>query len=47
MSHISSKNFAIYAIKDLVLMMIMKSIIKSEITSLHRKTEELLIIFVI
>ena len=35
-SHISSKNFAIYAKKDLALMMIIKSIIKSETTSLHR-----------
>ena len=44
---IKSKNFVIYAKKDLILMMAIKNIIKSEITVIILKDiEELLIIFV-
>ena len=44
---IKSKNFVIYAKKDLILMLAIKNIIKSEITVIILKDiEELLIIFV-
>ena len=47
-SLVKSKKHVIYAKKDLVLMMIIKSIIKSEIiVTTQENIEELLIVFVI
>ena len=47
-SLIKSKKYVIYAKKDLVLMMIIKSIIKSEVIfNTQENVEELLIIFAI